>query len=88
MIAKRLVPMRAMVAGSGVEVTVTIAKGTSNPEISEAFTVAPEVVYSPIVLLFRFETNRSDPDTAIPIGIAQPRDQGCIHGSARGGVFA
>src|SRR5208283_4445551 len=36
-----------------------------NPVISEAFTVAPEVVYSPIVPL-EFATNRVDPDTAMP----------------------
>ena len=35
--------------------------------ISEAFTVAPEVVYSPIVPL-EFATNRVDPDTAMPAG--------------------
>ena len=42
-----------------------------NPEISEAFTVAPEVVYSPIVPL-SFVTNRFPPDTAMPSGYAKP----------------
>ena len=39
--------------------------GSFNPVISEAFTVAPEVVYSPIVPLTEFETKRFDPDTAM-----------------------
>jgi hypothetical protein len=37
--------------------------GLFNPVIREAFTVAPEVVYSPIVPA-SFTTNRFDPDTA------------------------
>jgi hypothetical protein len=43
-----------------------MANGTFNPVISEAFTVAPEVVYSPIVLAEDSTTNRFDPDTAMP----------------------
>jgi hypothetical protein len=42
--------------------------GLLKPEISAAFTVAPAVVYSPIVLLLLFVTNRSEPDTATPDG--------------------
>jgi len=43
--------------------------GEDSPdEISEAFTVAPEVVYSPIVLAVKLATKISDPDTAIPNG--------------------
>ncbi len=38
----------------------------------EAFTVAPDVVYSPILLLPSFATNRSDPDTAIEFGSLSP----------------
>ena len=38
--------------------------GPFNPEISEALTVAPEVVYSPIVKALAFTTNRFEPDTA------------------------
>ena len=49
-----------------------MSNGEFNPEISEAFTVAPEVVYSPIVPLPSFATNRFDPDTAMPIGSFNP----------------
>jgi hypothetical protein len=42
--------------------------GVANPEIKEAFTVAPEVVYSPIVPKPSLTTNRSEPDTAMPTG--------------------
>ena len=49
-----------------------ISTGPSNPEISEAFTVAPEVVYSPIVPVPLFATNRSDPETTIPCGKLNP----------------
>ena len=42
--------------------------GTSSPEseISAAFTVTPAVVYSPIVSVYPFATNRSEPDTVTP----------------------
>ena len=40
--------------------------------MSEALTVAPEVVYSPIVPLPRFVTKMSDPDTAMPMGPSSP----------------
>ena len=40
--------------------------GELNPEISEAFTVSPDVVYSLIVPASPFATNRFDPDTAMP----------------------
>jgi hypothetical protein len=48
--------------------------GLSNPdpEISAGFTVAPEVVYSPIVLLVLFVTKRSAPETATPYGPFNP----------------
>jgi hypothetical protein len=46
--------------------------GPFNPVISEAFTVAPDVVYSPSVPLNRLETNRVPPDTAIPTGESNP----------------
>ena len=49
-----------------------MGQGALNPEISEAFTVAPEVVYSPTVLPPLFATNRSDPETAIPRGALNP----------------
>jgi hypothetical protein len=42
-----------------------MAPTVSNPVISEAFTVAPEVVYSPIVPMLLFVTKRFDPDTAM-----------------------
>jgi len=44
-----------------------------NPGIREALTVAPAVVYSPIPL--PDETNRFDPDTAIPIGPFNPESK-------------
>ena len=47
-------------------------QGSFNPETREAFTVAPDVVYSPIVPLPKFVTNRFDPDTAMPIGQFNP----------------
>src|SRR5271157_5766997 len=46
--------------------------GSANPEISEGFTVAPEVVYWPIVPLKSSVTNRFDPDTAMPSGRPNP----------------
>ena len=45
--------------------------GLPNPETRAAFTVAPDVVYSPIVP-FWLVTNRSDPDTAMPHGTSNP----------------
>jgi hypothetical protein len=50
----------------------TTLSGPSNPEISEALTVAPEVVYSPIVPDREFVTNKSDPETTRPIGPDNP----------------
>src|SRR5580700_3588975 len=46
--------------------------GPSSPEISAAFTVAPAVVYSPIVSPPMLMTNRSEPDTATPNGLSSP----------------
>ena len=46
--------------------------GSFNPEISAAFTVAPAVVYSPIVPAPAFVTNRSEPTTAMPKGTFNP----------------
>ena len=40
--------------------------------MNEAFTVAPEVVYSPTVPVSLFATNRSEPDTAMPVGSLSP----------------
>ena len=42
--------------------------GLLSPEMSEALTVVPEVVYSPIVPAESFATKMSDPDTAMPLG--------------------
>jgi hypothetical protein len=56
--------------GSGAETVVgALARpnGLLKPEIKEAFTVAPEVVYSPIALLLEMVTNRSGPDTTRPL---------------------
>src|SRR5580704_10845841 len=57
------------VEGSG---TTTAMPAGCNPVISEAFTVAPEVVYSPTVPLEAFATNRFPPDTAMPSGKLNP----------------
>ena len=46
--------------------------GSLSPEMSEALTVAPEVVYSPIVPAPKFVTKMSDPDTAMPSGSLSP----------------
>ena len=43
-----------------------------SPEISAAFTVAPEVVYAPIVASVSLATNRSEPETAMPTGPISP----------------
>ena len=59
------------VGGSGAETVVepmAMPNGLLKPEIKEAFTVAPDVVYSPIVSLPALVTNRSEPDTAMPTG--------------------
>jgi hypothetical protein len=63
--------------GSGTTVgTIAMPLGLLNPDIRAGFTVAPSVVYSPIVPLrvsgSKWVTNRSDPDTAIPTGKANP----------------
>ena len=63
--------------GSG-DASIAMSSGlfNPNPEISEAFTVAPEVVYSPMLpapdtpLPLGRVTNRFDPDTAMQIGRA------------------
>ena len=47
-------------------------KGPFNPVMSEAFTVAPEVVYSPIVPSPKFVTKRFDPDMAMSPGRFNP----------------
>jgi hypothetical protein len=54
--------------------TTEMAPGPASPETSAAFTVAPEVVYSPIVPLPRFVTNRFPPDTARPNGPFNPEE--------------
>jgi hypothetical protein len=53
--------------GSGTGATA-MKTGPLKPEMRAGFTVAPAVVYSPILLLKWFATNRSDPETAIPSG--------------------
>ena len=47
-------------------------RGSFNPEMSEAFTVAPEIVYSPTVPPLELTTKRFDPDTAMPVGDISP----------------
>src|SRR5208282_2134495 len=52
--------------------TTAMPNGLNNPEIREAFTVAPEVVYWPTVWLLSQVTYRSDPETAMPNGSFNP----------------
>jgi hypothetical protein len=56
------------------DVDAAIPTGKFNPEIREAFTVAPEVVYSPILLSPEkvIVTNRFVPDTAMHCGKLNP----------------
>ena len=52
--------------------------GPFNPEMSDAFTIAPDVVYSPIVpSRIRDKQVRSGHRDAN--GAVQPRDQRCVH---------
>src|SRR5580658_6475340 len=63
----------AKVPGSGtVEVSIAMPAGSSNPEISEAFTKTPEVVYSLTVPAPTLVINRSEPSTAMPYGPFSP----------------
>ncbi len=59
--------------GSGVEETIAMSTGFGTAT-SEAFTVAPKVVYSPIVeeTAVWVTTNRSDPDTTMLTGVFNP----------------
>ena len=50
------------------EVVTQMPPGVSSPETSEAFTVRPEVVYSPIVSPYGSVTKRSVPAIAMPVG--------------------
>ena len=54
------------------EPDTAISDGSNRPEISEAFTVAPEVVYSPTVPVPRVARNKFDPETAMPCGSSSP----------------
>ncbi len=67
-------PIITNVDGSGTaEAEFTaMPMGPLNPVMSEAFTVLPEVVYSPTVPLPTFATNRFDPDIAMPSGKPNP----------------
>src|SRR5580658_2038538 len=58
------------VEGSGTTVG-TIAMLPPSPGMSDAFTTAPEVVYSPNPFFWSV-TNRSEPTTAIPAGPLNP----------------
>ena len=53
---------------SGTDDAMAMPTGKFNPEIKAGLTVAPEVVYSPIVPLFSFVTNRSAPENAMSPG--------------------
>lgn len=54
--------------------------GALNPKIRWAFTVAPEVVYLPMVLLKKFATNRFWSETAMPRGPLKPEIRGTFTG--------
>ena len=61
--------------------------GCFSPVTSEAFTVAPEVVYSPIVPMpSSRQTDSSGHRDACRV--AQPRDERGVDRRPRGGVFA
>ena len=59
--------------GSGIVVTAT-SYGAFSPEIRAWFTVAPAVVYSPIVPVPASATNRFEPETAMPFGKLNPEN--------------
>jgi hypothetical protein len=52
--------------------TTAMSVGSFSPEISDAFTVSPDMVYSPIVPVWKFVTNKFPPDTAMPFGPFRP----------------
>ena len=62
--------------------------GPFNPETSEAFTTAPDVVYSPIVPLTVIRDKQVRSRHGNAIRITQPRDQRGVHDCPRRGVFA
>ena len=63
----------APLPGRMLALYVAMSAGPSSPETSAAFTTAPVVaLYSPIVLLPRFTTNRSAPAAAMPNGKLNP----------------
>ena len=57
---------------SGTDDAMAMPIGKFNPEIRAVLTVAPEVVYSPMVLPASFVTNRFPPETAIANGAFNP----------------
>ena len=62
-----LKPVSATADGSGTGL-IAMPMGSSKLVISDALTVAPEVVYSPTVSPKAFAINRSLPETAMPTG--------------------
>ena len=66
-------PIASNESDTGSGVVTAIPTGPSNPVINEALealTVPPEdIVYSPTVLLPKFATNRSEPETANSYGL-------------------
>ena len=57
--------------GSGVS-TTAMPCGSPKPETRDAFTTDPDIVYSPIVPVPSFATNRFEPDAAMPNGSINP----------------
>jgi hypothetical protein len=52
---------------------IAMVSTSPSPEISDALTVVPEVVYSPTVPV-TFATNKSLPDIAIPVAPPAPAE--------------
>jgi hypothetical protein len=72
-----------MFATNRSERDTAMPAGMLNPEIRAGFTVAPEVVYSPIVPLPEFATNRSEPNTTMPAGLLNPERRSHHHRTRR-----
>jgi hypothetical protein len=61
-------PTPSMVVINKSEPDIAMSLGLITPEISAGFIGTPAVVYLPTVSDPEFATNKSEPDTAMPIG--------------------
>jgi hypothetical protein len=73
-----LIALETMFATKMFDPDTAMATGPLSPEMSEALTVAPDVVYSPIVSVPTFVTKMSEPDTARPPGSLSPEMSGAL----------